>query len=137
MIKQNGLLFSIENELENIRKIGSFDIEFNVNGDCTYLKPEVDLLVFRIIQETLKNSITHSLANKILFNIEYNEKYMCIHISDNGKGFFVKNIGIDEGKKMSSGISSMRKRAELINAEFEIESHLGKGTKTTIKIPIN
>jgi len=137
MIKRNGLLFTIENEIENIKKIGSFDVDFNVSGDCIYLKPEVDLLAFRIIQETLKNSITHSLATMISFNIEYNDKYLYIEMSDNGKGFSIQNIEKDKGKKMSSGISSMRKRAELINAQFEIESFLGTGTKTTLKIPIN
>jgi signal transduction histidine kinase len=135
MIKRNGLVFSIENEVENIRKIGKFKIELEVNGDTKFLNPEVELLVFRILQESLKNSITHSNAEYIRINVFFEEKLLIINISDNGKGFI--NDTYNEKKTLSSGISSMRKRAELINSKFDIISEIGKGTKITLEIPTN
>lgn len=137
MIKRNGLLITIENEVENVKIIGTIDIDLIIHGECVFLKPEVELLIFRIIQETLKNSITHSSAKTISLIVKYVENQLYISISDSGKGFLVNNSHIDGKKKMSSGIASMKKRAELINAQFEIESILGKGTKTTLIIPIN
>ena len=137
MIKRNGLLFTIENEVENFRVTGTIDIDLTIEGDCVFINPEVELLIFRIIQETLKNSITHSLSKTISLTVKYLGNELYISISDSGKGFLVNNSHIDGKKKMSSGITSMKKRAELINARFEIESTLGKGTKTTLIIPIN
>ena len=136
MIKRNGLLFSIENEVENIKKIGSIDVKFNIVGECFYIKPEVELLVFRIIQESLKNSIIHSCSKIITLEIEYRLNSLCITISDNGKGFEPSKIYKNKEKKMSTGLSSMKKRADLINAEFFIDSEYGKGTTTILNIPI-
>lgn len=136
MIKRNGLLFSIENEVENIRKIGSFNVELFIQGDCFFLKPDVELLIFRITQETLKNSIIHSYAKNISLTILFHDNYLVVTITDDGKGFSINKIHSNEGNSMSSGISSMRKRAELINAQFNIESSLGSGTTTTLTIPI-
>lgn len=136
MIKRNGLLFSIENEVENLRRIGSFNVQLIINGDCFFLKPDVELLIFRITQETLKNSIIHSCAQNISLLLEFQTNYLIVIIKDDGKGFSIDKIHQDVGNTMSSGISSMRKRAELINAQFKIESTLGSGTITTLTIPI-
>lgn len=136
MIKRNGLLFSVENEVENIKKIGSIEVVLNINGEYFYIKPEVELLVFRIIQESLKNSIIHSSSKSITLNIDYRINSVCISISDNGKGFDIHLFEKNHDKKMSSGLSSMKKRAELINAAFVIDSELGKGTTTILNIPI-
>jgi two-component system, NarL family, sensor kinase len=135
MIKKNGLLFSIENEVENIKKINKFKIEFDVFGEYNYLKPEIELLIFRIIQESLKNSITHSCAENIKIKMIFNDKIISIEISDDGKGF--STIVNEDKKTLSTGISSMKKRAALINSRFSIFSEIGKGTKINLEIPIS
>jgi signal transduction histidine kinase len=135
MIKRNGLLFSIENELENIKKLGSYNVEMDIHGNSYFLKPEIELLIFRITQETLKNSITHSYADNIAVSIRFEKEYLTISIRDDGKGFSIEGNLFYEEKRLSSGIASMKKRAELIDAEFTIESSNGNGTKTLLKIP--
>ena len=135
MIKRNGLLFSIENELENIKKIGSFNVEMNIYGNSYFLKPEIELLIFRITQETLKNSITHSFAQNIAVSIHFEDEQLIISIEDDGKGFSTEKNQFHKDKRLSSGISSMKKRAELIDAEFIITSNIGNGTQTLLKIP--
>lgn len=135
MIKRNGLLFSIENELENIKKLGMFNIELSISGHSYFLKPEVELIIFRITQESLKNSITHSNAKKINVSVIFEEYHVILIIQDDGKGFSFEDNILNDDKKLSSGISSMKKRAKLIQSEFIIESIIGKGTSTYLKIP--
>jgi signal transduction histidine kinase len=135
MIKRNGLLFSIENEVENLKKLGTFNVNFSVSGNSFFLKPEVELLIFRMIQETLKNSITHSFSKNIFISVGFEIEYLVVIIKDDGRGFFTDKILMHEEKKLSSGISSMKKRAELIEAEFSLESLVGKGTVTILRIP--
>ena len=56
-------------------------------------------------------------------------------VQDNGGGFDT-SFPLNGSNKTSSGINNMRKRAKLINAELNIESDIGKGTKITVTTPL-
>jgi signal transduction histidine kinase len=77
--------------------------------------------IFRTLQEALNDVAKHSKANLVRFSLNKGSKGIELAISDNGRGFDVK-----ETPRHGLGLVSMRERAELSNGVFSIESVKGK-----------
>ncbi|MCP4052636.1 MAG: two-component sensor histidine kinase, partial [Mesoflavibacter sp.] len=82
--------------------------------------------VYRIIQEAINNAVKHAKATKIVVNFEIVNNDLKISIIDNGVGFDQSTI------EAGNGLSSMKKRANEIDANFEMKSS-NQGTEITIK----
>jgi len=135
-IKARGLNRAIEYELEMIKKTGSYETHFNVEGSPQKLDPQRELILFRIVQEILNNIIKHAKANAIEIRLGYEPEELFIDISDNGTGFDLKQLEENNNEKLGQGIRNMHSRAKLINAGFSMSSTIGKGTLVTIHLPI-
>jgi len=131
MIMQNGLFRAVEFEVSQLSKSGIFDIGLEVKGDPVFLDVKKELSLFRIIQESLNNIIKHSKATVIRFSLHYGEDLLQIIISDNGQGFDIESVG-----NSGSGLRHMRRRTEIMEGSFLLESNAENGTVINIKIPI-
>jgi PAS domain S-box-containing protein len=94
-----------------------------------------DVVLYRIVQESLSNSLKHAKATSIKISLSYAKGLLTLKIHDNGKGFQsppeqlrMKGAGV--------GIAIMRERAQLINADFKIESSPKNGTTVIVTHPI-
>lgn len=130
VIKNNGLIRSLEIEMERIERLNYAKALFEMSGTKKEIKYTDEIIIFRIIQEFLSNSIKHAKAKKINLKLKYTEDFLYLFISDNGVGFDTSL------KTDSSGLQNMKSRAELLNAEFSLTSVLGEGTqlKLTYKL---
>ncbi|MES1216736.1 MAG: ATP-binding protein [Bacteroidota bacterium] len=101
-----------------------------------YISPKIQLnssqalQLFRICQEAITNSCKHAKASQLTVAASSSESKFSISISDNGKGFDLKNDGL-EGHY---GLQNMKQRAGESNLQLSIESSLGKGTTITISV---
>lgn len=104
------------------------DFEFNYPKDTDNVKLNSlqGIDVYRIIQEAINNAVKHAKATKIVVNFEIDGSDLKISIIDNGVGFDQSTI------EAGNGLSSMKKRANEIDANFEMKSS-NKGTGITIK----
>lgn len=104
------------------------DFEFNYPKDTDNVKLNSlqGIDVYRIIQEAINNAVKHAKATKIVVNFEIDGSDLKISIIDNGVGFDQSTI------EAGNGLSSMKKRANEIDADFEMKSS-NKGTEITIK----
>jgi len=96
----------------------------------TNLSTEVQLGVFRIVQEALTNIQKHAEASEISIETKYWDSTMHITISDNGKGF--ESAGRDGGL----GLTTIRERTAFLNGTVSIESAFMLGTKIVVRIPL-
>jgi signal transduction histidine kinase len=87
----------------------------------------VEITIFRIIQESITNSIRHGQADQIDINIKQDNHTLQLNITDNGIG--CTNI------KKGYGIQGIRERIETLHGSTEFSSSQGKGFKTKISIP--
>jgi len=109
------------------------DEDINYHTDITLpsdLPKDISTLLFRIAQETLVNAIKHSEATDLTLTISYHHHVVRLDILDNGVGFDSKTI------EPGIGLSSIRDRAEAFNATLEIDAAIGKGTRTTVTVPV-
>jgi signal transduction histidine kinase len=136
LIRSAGLNKAIELQVGQLQKSGGFHVIFDVKGDYHYLDEQKEIILFRILQEAINNIVRHSSAHEILVLLFCIDDHIKLHIQDDGRGFDASFL--DKNKKYTTGgISNMRKRAMLIDADLNIESAPGKGTRITITAPIN
>lgn len=130
-IKSNGLIKTTEQQVEQVKKLGRFSVDFAVSGKTCFLDDQKEIVLFRILQEGLNNILKHSQASAIHINLHYEERQLILSIRDNGIGFNANNMSNNDHYG-SSGIKNIIKRSSLINAFHEIISTPGEGT--TIKV---
>ncbi len=133
IIKKGGLKKSIEMQVGFLQRGGKFNIHFNINGEFVSLNETKEIILFRILQEAVNNIIRHSAANDIYITLSYNQAHLKLQINDNGKGFSLQDQ--ISGSARINGIYNMQHRAKLIEAEFEIDSKIGNGTKISVTTP--
>ena len=86
--------------------------------------------IYLIMKEAINNLVKYSNCTKACIKVTYNNNYLKIEISDNGKGFNQQQI------QLGNGIISMKKRAEAINAQMKIDTELNKGTIVSLQTRI-
>lgn len=131
IITQHGLLAAIEEELQRIRFVRLFEIDYKVTGTPVYLHTQEELVIFRIIQEAFNNIIKHAGASSVQLILSYNEKDLVIDICDNGNGF---DTGLTSTKN-HSGLKNMETRVQMLKGNMKINSNPGKGTRISFTIP--
>lgn len=87
------------------------------------LAPQVHTAYYRIAQEALNNIITHAEATDVRIDLTHGADGVKLLIEDNGKGFCLNDVPADR-----FGLLNMRERAEIINANLQIDSMPGRGT---------
>jgi PAS domain S-box-containing protein len=105
---------------------------FSSNIDKTYLNINVELSLFRIIQESLTNVSRHSKATQVDVKLTKENLKLVLNIKDNGVGFDT-NV---HKKQESYGMIGMKERIFLLSGQLSILSEVGKGTEINIEIPI-
>ncbi|MES2760868.1 MAG: PAS domain S-box protein [Bacteroidota bacterium] len=105
---------------------------FASNIEGIRFKNEIEINLYRIIQEALANAIKHSNATKISLVITYNHSILTLIIDDNGGGI---NLNVLEFKKMNThGILNIEARAKSIGGTLNITTQKGKGFKIELII---
>jgi len=124
-----GLMESIRHELQLLQKTNMMETVFDVKGAMQRLPPEKEIIVFRIFQELMNNTIRHSQATVMNVALEHSSNQLVLSLKDNGKGF---NVDVQKG----IGLSGMQNRAAMIAATLKIDSILDKGTITSLTVPV-
>ncbi|MEX1241357.1 MAG: ATP-binding protein [Cyclobacteriaceae bacterium] len=124
----------IRNEVDKLRVIGHLTIRFESSLEGLKCSSAViNYFVLRILQEFLHNSITHSSCSQINMHLKEYQDCVELYAEDDGIGFLLNEKRNDLRKGI--GLNTMKKRAELINARFELVSAPGRGTSMRLSIP--
>lgn len=94
---------------------------------------EIELALFRIIQESLNNARKHAEAIWVTVSLDFAPRYICLTVTDNGKGFNkeLEKRAIEDGHM---GMIGMRERARLIGTSLQVDSSPGQGTTIRVEI---
>jgi two-component system sensor histidine kinase UhpB len=101
---------------------------------------ECELVLYRICQEALTNSLKHAEANRVDINLVQTGQELTLVIRDNGRGFLLnaqRNRRRQSDKHWGFGLLGMHERAAAINGRVEIDSILGLGTTIAAHIPVD
>ena len=90
------------------------------------------ILIFRITQEFINNSIKHSKAKSITTELQWSNELL-VSISDDGVGFDIQQMK-NSGKGL--GLFNMENRASMLGASLSFSSVPGNGTKAIMHVPL-
>lgn len=119
----------IKQELAKIQATGFCETTIDNSVEDFNLSKDQKLVLIRVIQECLNNSIKHASPRKIDVKIYQNGKGKIIRIIDDGRGF---NQSV---QSKGSGMTNLKKRMETIGGEFQLTSVVGKGTEIKLLLP--
>lgn len=111
-------------------------IDTHISGlDEHRLLPEVEVAIYRIVQEALTNVAKHAEANNVSVVLRCRDSMMVTLIEDDGKGFDIDSIMSSvDGRRL--GLFGMYERAALIGGKITVESQLGDGTTIFLEVPL-
>jgi signal transduction histidine kinase len=127
-LETEGLAEAVKDIVKNI-KLPHLVINVYDEGNFLELNTPLAIISCRIVQEILQNILKHAMAKVVNIHLDKTEHELNISIDDDGIGFDVERSKIN-----GIGIQNMIKRVEQINGVLDIESAIGKGTMTNIKI---
>ncbi|MCA6422688.1 MAG: sensor histidine kinase [Flavobacterium sp.] len=130
-LKDSIFIEIINNLVNDIKEATSFEItlEYLEEDKINLLSEEIQVTVYRMIQELLKNSISHSNGTKIEINVTKFEHELNLVIEDNGSGFDTSK------KKFGIGLRNLEARTKALGGKFIIDSVIGRGSAFNITIP--
>lgn len=105
-----------------------------VEGDSRRLVPDLQVEIYRIARELLRNAFSHARAHRIEIDVRYLENELRLRIRDDGTGID-PNILQNGTASGHWGLHGTRERARQIGAELEFWSEVGAGTEIQISIP--
>jgi two-component system NarL family sensor kinase len=127
ILKECGLSGVIQRELSSVNRIGNCQTFFSQDGNPVRLENQKELILFRVFQGALNNSIHHSKAKTVIVRLEYRSRVFNLKVSDDGNGL---------GEDVYPGIREMQNRASLIGANLRLSSTPRKGTTISINLPL-
>ncbi len=130
-----GLKKSLRTYLERFGIENNVAVEFKALGDLEHLDPLIEVTAFRIAQEALANIGRHAGASQVCLSLNCDDGCLEMTIEDDGVGFMEEEV---KGRMMRGdclGIKGMTERAELMQAEFSIDSRPGEGTNLKFVVP--
>ncbi len=104
---------------------------FDTHGTFRPLAADTEKEILRIAQESIHNVKKHAAATDLAVRLEYDDRMLTLTVRDNGKGFELPPRATQTGHY---GLTGMKERASLIQAEIEISSQLDKGTTVTLRV---
>jgi signal transduction histidine kinase len=132
-----GLNEAIESEVGVIASTGIYSIEYELTGEIVFLNPDIELILLRIIQESLNNILKHARARTIVVELIFEEELLRMKISDDGRGFDLEATKARRGIRRMAGLKNLEDRVKSIAGELDMFSIHGVGTTINIKLPIN
>lgn len=125
-----GLPCAINDHVTEVNKQYSKDIKFEYTGlgHQDNLSYPVDIAIYRVMQESLLNAITHSEADEISIILHKVGDELRLLVEDNGIGFDTDRLRTLSQREYL-GIQGMKERVTRLDGEFELESEPGHGTR--------
>jgi len=101
------------------------------------ISSELQITLFRIIQESVMNIARHSKASQVFMHMKTDERYFTMAIEDDGIGYDTESVHNNLQSGRGLGILGMKERAGQINGKLQIFSTPHKGTIVQCTIPLN
>lgn len=109
-------------------------VSFSAEGLKRRLPGNVELVLYRVVQEALTNVAKHSGAESVEVKLRRRSNTVTVTVTDDGRGFDMREVRRTEGSGL--GLFGMRERLALVGGTVAIESEPGRGTTITARVPV-
>jgi two-component system sensor histidine kinase NreB len=130
-----GLVAAIESYATRFSERTGVSVELQLPSSEPTLPPEIELTLYRVLQEALTNVARHARAHNVHITLERTEDRIRLSVRDDGKGFVVAERTAPPSG-FGLGIAGMRERAQLYGGNLRVQSKLGEGTEVIVELPL-
>ncbi len=130
-----GALAAISEYSKNYSERTNINVQVQGENIVERFSPEIDILLYRCVQEALNNVTKHSEATNVTIEIVQEEQGIHMSINDNGKGFDIKEPFEENMNGSGIGLFGMKERVTLLNGSLKIHSKRNKGFGLEILVP--
>jgi len=126
-----GLVAAIEEELETWKaRHPGIECQFDRHGELLGLGEQINITLYRIVQEGLTNIARHAQAGRVSVALGRGRDAIHLHIEDDG-------CGMDINRPVRGlGLMGMRERVEALGGSLSITASVGKGTAINVIVPV-
>ncbi len=129
-----GLVAALQWYTDDLARRTQIDVDFRATGLETRLPDDVEVVVYRIIQEALTNVVKHANATHVDVSLARENGIVSASVIDNGCGFNLETVRRSQDRGL--GLFGMQERVSLVGGTFRIITQPGQGTRVTISIPL-
>jgi two-component system NarL family sensor kinase len=126
-----GLVAALEDLTLSLNQSKYIHVELNTHGISKPLNKDVEIEIYRIIQELMHNILKHAFAKEVSIQLLQNKKGLNIIVEDDGIGFEYNSENLK-----GMGLKNVISRVEIMDGELQIDSTPNKGTTVMVDIPI-
>ena len=137
VLHELGLIVALEWRLDKFTEETGIKTSYEHNVDNIELRHEQVVILFRSVEEVLKNIIKHAEATIVLITAQATKYSFMVKIQDNGKGFDTSILNPQARKTGSFGLFSIKERIEYLGGVLDIQSGNGSGTEATFTVPLS
>jgi two-component system NarL family sensor kinase len=130
MLVKYGLDETLKEYCNSINETQLLSVKYQAFGFEGRLESSIEIIIYRIIQELVNNTLKHAAATEVLVQLIKEQDRLSIIVEDNGKGF---DTGILDTSK-AAGFASIASRVDYLKGRLEVQSSPGKGTMVNIEL---
>jgi two-component system sensor histidine kinase DegS len=122
--------------------VGDFEKKYNIpcklsiNGPEQRLPPHVEVTLFRIIQNLLKNVRDHANATHVEVTLDIQPDKVVASIIDDGSGFDVDQTLAKASEQKKMGLISIQEQVAMLRGEIRFDSRIGEGANVSVSLPL-
>jgi len=130
-----GLIPALRHLAMRLNQEEGVSAELRIEGDAIDLSQDLEVAIFRLVQEALNNIRKHARATQVDITVRFLSRQTILEVRDNGIGFEVPQNTTDLATKGSFGLLGLEERAALFGGDISIQSAIGQGTIIRVILP--
>ena len=130
-----GLMPALQKYVLAFQKLSGIACQMRLFGTPHRLPPTIEITVFRLVEESLHNVMSHARANQASVVVDFSPALLCVTVQDDGQGFDCEQPK-ENGDGRGLGLLGMRERVKGLNGKMEIRSASGHGTQLVFRLPV-
>ncbi len=135
LLDENGLSQAIHWYMQGLKERSDLDIELSIPENFGRLPADLELTIFRIVQEGLTNIHRHSGSKTATIRLSRSADSVLLKIEDHGKGISPEKLAALRAQRTGVGITGMRERVRHLNGVMDIQSS-GTGATISVTFPL-
>jgi PAS domain S-box-containing protein len=135
LLDENGLSQAIHWYMQGLKERTDLEIELSVSEDFGRLPADLELTIFRIVQEGLTNIHRHSGSKTATLRLSRSADSVLLRIEDHGKGISPEKLAALRAQRTGVGITGMRERVRHLKGVMDIQSN-GTGATISVTFPV-
>jgi len=135
LLDENGLSQAIHWYMQGLKERSDLDIELSIPENFGRLPADLELTIFRIVQEGLTNIHRHSGSKTATISLSRSADSVLLRIEDHGNGISPEKLVAIRAQRTGVGITGMRERVRHLKGVMDIQSN-GTGATISVTFPV-